>query len=183
LYMASSLTLIRTYAAEFSDHPAQVLAAANQRLIKDTHSGLFVTLFYGILDPASGQMTYCNAGHNPPLLFNPARKQFSRSLTKTGIPLGVMENTAWEEINITLEPGDLLTLFTDGVTEAQNSQGEFYGEERLKQCLHSIQASHSPQQFYAQTILNELFEDISNFLGSSPRSDDLTLLVLTRNLD
>lgn len=182
LYMASSLTLIRTYAAEFSDHPAQVLAAANQRLILDTHSGLFVTLFFAVIDPASGHMAYCNAGHNPPLLFNPAQNQDVRSLTGTGMPLGVMKDATWKEDELTLAQGEVLILFTDGVTEAQNPAGEFFGETQVRVSIMDCIASSLDGGCSAQSILDKLLKHIHQFIGSAPRSDDITLMVVRRAL-
>jgi serine phosphatase RsbU (regulator of sigma subunit)/tetratricopeptide (TPR) repeat protein len=182
LYMASSRTLIRTYASDFLDHPAQVLASANQRLILDTHSGLFVTLFYGILDPASGHLVYCNAGHNPPILFSPTRHQFAETLASTGIPLGVMEDATWEEVNKSLAPGEVLTLFTDGVTEAQNKSGEFFGEARIHACIQERLTSTKNDETISQTILDGLLEQIHQFVGAAHPSDDITLIVIHRAL-
>jgi sigma-B regulation protein RsbU (phosphoserine phosphatase) len=178
--MASSRTLIRTFAAEFSDKPAQVLASANQRLILDTHSGLFVTLFYAILDPVSGQMTYCNAGHNPPLLFNPLRHKSVQSLTNTGMPLGVMKDAVWDEVNLALAQGDVLTLITDGVTEAQNKMGEFFGEARVQASIQDCLSKDTVNGCTAQTTLDELLRRIHQFVESAPRSDDITLMVIRR---
>jgi sigma-B regulation protein RsbU (phosphoserine phosphatase) len=85
LYMALSWTLIRTYAAEFPEEPDKVLSSVNQRIISDTDSSRFVTVFYGVLDPETGSFSYCNAGHNPPLLIRSQNGKKPERLTKTGV--------------------------------------------------------------------------------------------------
>jgi serine phosphatase RsbU (regulator of sigma subunit) len=180
LFMASSRTLIRTYAAEFPESPAQVLAAANHRLVVDTPAGLFITLFYAVLDPVEGKMIYCNAGHNPPVLNNISLNQISQSLPRTGIPLGVTENTVWDEVSIILKAGDILTLFTDGVTEAQNKAGEFFGETRVQNSIEESINTLQNSVNSAESLLNNLLECVHQFVGSAPQSDDITLMVIHR---
>jgi len=180
LFMASSRTLIRTYAAEYPESPAQVLAAANHRLVVDTHAGLFITLFYAVLDPALGQLIYCNAGHNPPVLFNPDLHQATQWLTKTGMPLGITEDTVWEEEVVVLNSGDVLTLFTDGVTEAQNKAGEFFGEARVQVSIEEFLANQRDTRSSAKSTLDTLLDRVHQFVGSAPRSDDITLMVIRR---
>jgi serine phosphatase RsbU (regulator of sigma subunit) len=180
LFMASSRTLIRTYAAEFPDSPALVLAAANHRLVVDTPAGLFITLFYAVLDPAKGLLIYCNAGHNPPVLNNISLDQTSQSLSRTGIPLGVTENIIWEEVSISLKSGDILTLFTDGVTEAQNKIGEFFGEARVQISIEESIRSFKNNENSSKLLLNNLLDCVHQFVGSAPQSDDITLMVIHR---
>ena len=180
LFMASSRTLIRTYATEYPESPAQVLAAANHRLVVDTHAGLFITLFYAVLDPALGQLIYCNAGHNPPVIFNPDRHRSAQWLTGTGMPLGVTEDAFWEEAIVVLNSGDVLTLFTDGVTEAQNKAGEFFGEERVQVSIEESLSDQKVSGKSAETTLDKLLQCVHQFVGSAPRSDDITLMVIRR---
>ncbi|NIV32334.1 MAG: SpoIIE family protein phosphatase, partial [Anaerolineae bacterium] len=148
LYMALSRTLIRTYAAEYLTRPDLVLAATNHRILADTRAGLFVTAFYGILDPATGELLYCNAGHNPPVLLRAQDRDASQSLVKTGMALGAVEDASWERRQIRLEPHDALILYTDGLTDAQNSDEAFFGSERLHQFLREI----VPQQVSHQNL-------------------------------
>ena len=175
LYMTSGRTLIHAFALEQPDSPEFVIGEANRRITRDTHEGLFITLFYGVLDPASGMLVYCNAGHNPPFLLQ-ARGGFEvQTLTRTGIPLGIVEETTWEQRALQLSPGDMVLFYTDGVTEAQNSQKLFFEEERL---LASAQSNSGRT---AQQIHDAVQKDIQEFVSSAPQFDDITLVVLVRD--
>jgi serine phosphatase RsbU (regulator of sigma subunit)/DNA-binding NarL/FixJ family response regulator len=175
LYMTLSRTLIRTYAAEYDTRPDLVLSATNRRILMDTRAELFVTVFYAILDPVAGKLAYCNAGHNPPFLLNAENKGPVQALGRTGLPLGVFEETAWTQDAVEIAPGDVLLLYTDGITEAQDQQGAFFGEKRL---LEVAQANlgHS-----AQDIQDALITQVREFSGDAPQSDDITLMVMVRN--
>jgi serine phosphatase RsbU (regulator of sigma subunit) len=175
LFMASSRTLLRTFAMENADAPEKVLQATNQRITQDTHGGLFVTLFYGILNPDTGRLVYCNAGHNPPYLLDEQGE--THSLAKTGIPLGIFEDTTWQTRSLSLQPGSVLVLYTDGVTEAAGPGESLYGEARL---LSTIQQA-SPQQTAAQT-LQSILSSVDSFRGKIPQSDDITLVVVHREV-
>jgi serine phosphatase RsbU (regulator of sigma subunit) len=122
LYMALSRTLIRTYTVEYADKPELILGAANRRILTDTQADLFVTVFYGILDPSTGTLTYCNAGHNPPYLLGTRNGDSVHSIRRTGMALGVVEDVTWEQKAVQIAPGDVLVLYTNGVTDAQNEQ-------------------------------------------------------------
>ena len=175
LYMALSRTLIRTYAAVHADQPGLVLGAANERILDETHTDMFVTLFYGVLDPATGQVTYCNAGHNPPLLLRAGGQGDVQALGRTGLPLGIREEGAtWEQATVALGPGDTLLLYTDGVTEAQTPAGAMFGQERL---LAAAQATLGRP---AQEVQAGLLAEMRRFLGDVPQSDDITVVVVVR---
>ncbi|MFX1412175.1 MAG: SpoIIE family protein phosphatase, partial [Promethearchaeota archaeon] len=131
LYMTLSRTLIRTYAAEYDTQPELVLGAVNRRILGDTQADLFVTVFYGILDPATGRLTYSNAGHNPPILLRARDGAAMPTLRKTGTPLGIWAELTWGQQMVQLAPGDSLVLYTDGVTDAENEEVVFFGPERL----------------------------------------------------
>ena len=175
LYMTSGRTLIHTFALEQPDSPEFVVGEANRRITLDTHEGLFITLFYGVLDPASGMLVYCNAGHNPPFLLHAQGDTEVHPLTRTGIPLGIVEETTWEQRALHLSPGDVLLLYTDGVTEAQNSQKLFFEEERL---LAPAQANSGRT---AQYIHDAIQTDLHEFVGNAPQFDDISLVVLVRD--
>lgn len=175
LYMALSRTLIRTFALQL-DAPADALRAANQRLLEDVHSDLFVTVFYAVLDPKSGMLSYCNAGHPPALLFKRSNGGEAQSLGNTGMALGVDEGAPLRQASVTLQPGDVLFLYTDGVTDAQNTQNEFI----------DLQAAMSPSQTSLGTSAEEIkevvLERIRQFVGDAPQFDDITMIVLTREV-
>ena len=179
LFMTSTRTLIRTYAEKFPTHPEQVIEALNRRLLQDTHSGLFVMVFLGVLDTQSSILTYINAGHNPPMITSEQIEHSLRILEKTGMPIGILEDAKWECGVHKFSPGDVLVIYTDGVTEAQSAEGEYYGVGRLRQViLNSLQKSkYTP---LAENFIETILSDHQTFLGQTPRSDDTTLLVLIR---
>jgi serine phosphatase RsbU (regulator of sigma subunit)/DNA-binding NarL/FixJ family response regulator len=182
LYMALSRTLIRTYAAEYPTEPDLVLSATSRRILADARAGLFVTVFYGILDPDSGSLTYCNAGHNPPFLLNPNNQDPARTLEKTGMALGAVEDTAWKHANVLLETGDVLVLYTDGITEAQNPNREFFGRHRLFELLRTEMSGSMPHKHAALHIQEAILGAVHQFVGSAPQYDDMTLMVLARDV-
>jgi sigma-B regulation protein RsbU (phosphoserine phosphatase) len=175
LYMALSRTLVRTYAAEYDTKPELTLSAVNRRILVDTHTDLFVTVFYGILDPISGTLTYCNAGHNPPYLLDGPNRDLVQELVRTGIPLGIFDDVTWQQGTTQIGPGDVLILYTDGVTEAQDRKEIFFGEKRL---LETAQANLGRS---AQDIQEALIKGVHEFTGDVPQFDDITLMVLVRD--
>jgi sigma-B regulation protein RsbU (phosphoserine phosphatase) len=175
LYMALSRTLIRTYAVQYDTQPELVFSATNHRILLDTDTKLFVTVFYGILDPITGTLTYCNAGHNPPYLLKPQNGGTVQELRRTGLPLGVFEKVTWTQGSVQLALGDSLVLYTDGVPEARSQQEEFFGEKRL---LAIAQANLGRS---AQDIQNALLAEVHQFMGDAPRLDDITVMVVVRD--
>jgi serine phosphatase RsbU (regulator of sigma subunit)/class 3 adenylate cyclase len=176
LFMTLSRTLIRTYAFNYPTQPAEVYRAANQRMHEDSQFSLFVTSFYGILDPIHGSLVYSNAGHNPPYWAQPHSNGEIQPLVRTGIPLGIFEYTYWDTATIQLHPGDLVVMFTDGLTEAENSNGEFYGEERL---IASIQ-KHTTSIQSTEEMMELLLADLHAFTGEQLNTDDLALVMIYR---
>ncbi len=181
LFMALSRTLIRTYAAEYPTQPEVVLSATSRRMLEDTRAGLFVTVFYGILDPNSGSLIYCNAGHNPPCLLSPRNKQPIRELSRTGMALGAVKDTDWEQRSIEIEPGGVLVLYTDGITEAQDHHGEFFGRQRLHEFLNTGGLPSGSRPPSAQHIQDTLLAKVRRFMGQAHQHDDMTLMVLVRD--
>lgn len=175
LYMALTRTLIRTYAIEYEADPAVVFYAANNRLLRDARANLFVTAFYGILDPSDGIMTFANAGHNPPLLFCGRDEGEVKFLTTTGMPMGVESEATWEQDSVSIKPGDAMLLYTDGVPDAQNPKGEFFNEDRLVSLARSN--LHLPAHELQKLVLSE----VQKFVGGAPQFDDITLMVLFRD--
>ncbi len=174
LYMALSRTLIRTYAVEHYAQPEAALAAANRRIKIDSQADLFVTVFYGILDPDSGALAYCNAGHNPAYLQSAEEGGAIQELRNTGLPLGILEEGLWQTGMVQMGPRDVLVLYSDGITEAQDSRGAFFEKERL---LTAIQASPDRS---ATGIQDSVLAQVGAFVGDAAQFDDMTLLVVVR---
>jgi len=175
LFMALSWILIRTYATEYPTQPELVLSAVNHRILKDTDANQFVAVFYSILDPATGMLVYCNAGHVPPYLISAQNGGDVQRLTRTGVPLGIFEDETWEQRGVQLGPGDVLVLYTDGITDAEDRKGKFFGQERL---LGSIQANLGPS---AQEMQDALMAEVHEFVGDVPQFDDIALMVVVRD--
>ncbi len=174
LYMALSRTLIRTYATSYPTRPDSALRAANERILADTGADLFVTVFYGILDPATGTLTYCNAGHYPPYLFSPQEADGVQALPGRGIALGVVSDTDWGYSTVQLPRGALLLLYTDGVVDAQSPQQERFGSEQMLDVLRAGLGRS------AQAVQEELLARLQHFIGDEPQFDDITVMTVRR---
>jgi len=175
LYMALSRTLLRTYAMDGELRPEAVIAAANERILADTSSNLFVTAFYGVLEPGSGRLTYSNAGHNPPYLVRGRETILVQELVRTGIPIGVARDSRWGQSSLSIQPGDLLILYTDGIPEAQNAEGEFFTARLL---LETIKRNLDRS---AEAMQARILESIEQFVGEAPQADDITLMLIARD--
>jgi hypothetical protein len=174
LYMALSRTLIRTYAADYPDRPDLALRATNERILADTGADLFITVFYGILDPANGELTYCNAGHHPPYLLDASVAGGIQQLPGRGIALGIIEDTDWGHTTVQLAPGSMLLLYTDGVPDAQNPKKDRFGNEQM---LEIAQANLGRT---ALELQDNLLVRLQHFIGDEPQFDDITLMAIMR---
>lgn len=175
LFMALSSSLVRTYAARFPTLPSLTMSAVNERILTDTRGSMFVTSFFGILEQNTGRLIYTNAGHPPGFIIsNPRGKNPITPLRPTGMALGASETGRWTQKIAKLAPGDLLVLYTDGITEAANPEGQMFGEDRL---LDLILANLHRS---TNDIKNLLLEDVHNFVAGTPRQDDIALIVLRR---
>jgi sigma-B regulation protein RsbU (phosphoserine phosphatase) len=135
-------------------------------------SGSFMTLFYMEIDPAGRTACWVRAGHEPALLYCPVRDQFEE-LTGTGLPLGVDKDAGYAEQTLpVLHPGTLLALGTDGIWEARDPEGRFFGKARFRDILRR-EAAHS-----AQDMVTAVFDEISRFCRGMPYQDDVTLVVI-----
>jgi len=170
LFMALSRTLIRASAMTDAD-PARSIEHANRLICEDSKTSMFVTLFYAVLDAREMTLHYVNAGHNPPLLFQGAATDV-RLLRAEGIALGVIDDAELQSVRVDLAPGDVLVLYTDGVTEAINDKDEEFGEERLLRII----AEHRGRP--AGEIQERILDAIAAFAGDCPQFDDITLMVL-----
>ncbi len=172
LLMALSRTVMRAVAAG-GRSPAAALRRANELLLSDARSGMFVTLFYGILDAEEGELTFASAGHNPPYWRRRRGGELVR-LARRGIALGVVENPAFEQDQIILRPGDALVLYTDGVTEAFDPEEHAFGERGLQQAIRS--AGVQP----AEPMMAAINQAVQTFVRGARQADDYTLLVIMR---
>ncbi|HWQ12491.1 MAG TPA: SpoIIE family protein phosphatase [Roseiflexaceae bacterium] len=172
MFMALSRSLMRAAALDGST-PATAIARANRWITRDSESGMFVTLFYGVLQPESGQLRYACAGHNPPLLFRAADGSVQQ-LTTPGIALGVLEEVTIGEAEVRLEPGDILVCYTDGVTEAIDEAEEEFGVERLTATV----LAHRHEG--ARAVLDAIVAALSQFTRGA-LFDDATLVIVKRD--
>jgi serine phosphatase RsbU (regulator of sigma subunit) len=175
LLMALSRTLIRSYAADYPDQPEQLLRITNHRIISDIRSGLFVTMFYGIIDPSTGLLTYCNAGHPPPYVLGFHEHEVLETLRTTGMPLGISEDSDWKPATVQVPHASALLLYTDGVVDAQNQQREFFGVEGMLDAVQAMAGSS------AQEVQEALVSRLFSFMGAEPQLDDIALMILVRD--
>jgi PAS domain S-box-containing protein len=169
LFMALSRTIVRINATHH-ERGTDVLEDANDMICADSREGMFVTLFYGVLDKSSRNLVYANAGHPPPLLMRAASKSFE-NLEVTGIALGAMGGAKYDERRVSLFAGDVLVLYTDGVNEAENGNREQYGIERFRSVIS--RSCH----LSAQEILDRILRDLSQFCEGQAQFDDITMIV------
>jgi sigma-B regulation protein RsbU (phosphoserine phosphatase) len=175
LFMALSSTLLRTYSARYPSLPALTMDAVNERILTDTRGGMFVSAFYGVLEPHTGRIRYANAGHpSACLVSNQKGKKPVDRLAPTGMALGIMPQAQWQQKIARLHTGDVLLLYTDGISEAQNPQGAFFGEGRLMEVLRSKSSCS------AGTILDTVLAEVHRFVDTTPRQDDIAVVVIKR---
>jgi DNA-binding NarL/FixJ family response regulator len=174
VFMAMCSALIRTYAVRFPTLPVLALSSVNERIFTDMHGGLFLTAFYGILEPQAGRLRYVNAGHNPPFLLSSQKGKPLDKLNRTGMALGVSENATWQQKVLKFAPGDVLVMYTDGITEAHNRQGAFFSEPRFKDVINNN------KQRPAAKILETILMEVNGFTRGAPDQDDMALVILAR---
>ena len=154
--------------ATYQSSAAPLITRLNHGLFRRAIEARFLTTFYGILAP-DGSFTYCNAGHNPPVL---VMRDGVRRLETGGVVLGLFEHAAFDEETLRLAPGDFIVAFSDGVSEALNACGEEFSDERLLACL-SANRGGGPQE-----ILEALLQEVRAFCGDAPQSDDVTIVMV-----
>lgn len=158
---------VRSYAGT-----GEILASLNDLLYADlSQSGLFITLFYVRYHPSTRTLVYSNAGHVPPLLFRPSEGG-CRKLDAEGLILGIREGVAFEEKQLRMGEGDVLLLYTDGITEAENDAGELFGMERLCDVV-AANASGPPQE-----VIDAVLREVAAFRGDAPQEDDVAMIVM-----
>lgn len=172
LFMAHARSIVRACAGAASDALSAV-RAANATLCAETTNGMFVTLCLAHLEPASGRLAYVNAGHNPPLHWDHDRKAL-QPFARPGLPLAIEASAAYAEGVAEIEPGDLVILYTDGVTDATNSGGELFGLDRLQ----SVVARYADAS--AEEVREKLRSAMAEFIGPAAPYDDVTFLIARR---
>jgi len=170
LFMAVTQSVVRL-ALRHGGELSQQINVANDLLVSYNRETMFVTLFCAVIDLAKGVMTYCNCGHNAPLLMRKGGDVFER-LKSTGIPMGLDSGVNYFTREILLAPDDCLVLFTDGITEAMNSRNEQYGEIRLEQTIMKW------RDLPPCELVNVIIDAAREFAGDAPQSDDMTCLSL-----
>jgi sigma-B regulation protein RsbU (phosphoserine phosphatase) len=172
LFMAVSRTIMRTFSTP-ERSPREVIDHVNRVLNTDNDDMMFVTLFYGHYNIETGDLTYVNAGHNPPYIVSKDGRL--ETLSATGSLVATFEDISYDEQTVRLEPGDLLVTYTDGVTEAHSSKDHnLYGEDRLEQLLYEIRHES------VEAICERIHRDADQF-AEHECQDDVTILVLRRN--
>lgn len=175
LFMALTRTSIRAYLS-YADSPLEGILKTNNQICMDSTDGMFVTLFYAQLEPESGVLTYVNAGQNPPILIRSLADGSAKltNLTKTGMALGVNCETSYGQKQITMERGDSLLIYTDGLTDAFNQEGKEFGVKRLEEVMID-QKDRS-----AGEIVSSILFSVQEFSAASDPYDDITVLMIKR---
>ena len=171
LFMMSSRTLLKGTAIGHMDDVGTLMTELNNLLVEDNEASMFVTLFYGVFNPKTGEFIYANGGHNTPIIFHADGSTTMLPLT-SGIALAVVPELDFEMNTVTLIPGDTLVLYTDGVTEAMNAQKEEFETSRLLEVFGDTPPTG------AQQANEAVFQAVRDFVGDTPQSDDITCLSL-----
>lgn len=170
LFMARTITQLRIEAARKSE-PSEIVEAVNCALSESNDAGMFVTVFCGILDITSGEFSFANAGHNPPVRIG-ADGRHDFLAVKKGIVAGMIESAVYPMDSIRLRPDESLLLYTDGVTEAMNPVGQFYSEQRLLDTIRLAGCSDP------RVLVESVRASIAAFTRTAPQADDITMLAL-----
>lgn len=170
MFMMTAKTLLKSL-TESGLPVDKAMTQANDELCRGNEAGMFVTVWLGVLDVRSGLVTYANAGHNPPLMRHDGG-EYSFVRTRPGLLLAGMEDVRYRKNELQLAPGDMLFLYTDGVTEATDTKERLYGDDRLKQTLDA----HPDANVEELTVL--VRRDIDAFVGKAPQFDDITMVAL-----
>jgi sigma-B regulation protein RsbU (phosphoserine phosphatase) len=184
LFMVLTRSIVRA-SVDRAPSPADGITHANRLLCADSSGGMFVTLFYALLAPSAGsgqapatdEVTYVNAGHNPPLLYRTDPENEDGQLTKlerTGMALGVTVDTSFEQRTVHLRPGDFIVFYTDGVSDATDADEREFGMERLQRVI--LDCRHAP----AVDIVTALEQAIDDFAGPTDPFDDIAIVVAKR---
>ena len=178
LFMMISKTILKNFAMTMSnpDDFAAVMALSNNQLCQNNDAMMFVTVFMGMLDIKTGEFTFVNGGHNPPLVYHKSTDSYEYLKVAKNFVLGGVEDIDFKQQTIKLEKGDKIFMYTDGVTEALNPTNELYGEERLINCLN-----RSDRNLSVEELLAFVRADVNTHVNGAAQSDDITMLTLKIN--
>ena len=174
MFMMNAKTLIKGLVESGHDLD-EAFTIANDRLCQNNDAGMFVTAWMGILDLQTGNLRYVNAGHNPPAIRR-AGGQFELLKSRANLVLAIMDGIRYRSAELTIEPGDEIYLYTDGVTEAKNNLNKLFGDERLLLSLNKTQEQTVEER--CMTVK----KDVESFVGDAPQFDDMTMLCVKRSL-
>lgn len=173
--MMSSLHAALHAQAQTMLQPAQIVTEINNYIFENSPENKFLTLFCAELDPSTGQLCYSNAGHNPPILVsNDGRYSL---LESGGLPIGITDFITYEENYVVMNPGDVLVIYSDGITDSVNEQDQDFGEQRLIQVVHRYRTRTASQ------LRDRIDEAITQFTGQCPVIDDTTIMIVKRLLE
>jgi serine phosphatase RsbU (regulator of sigma subunit) len=165
MVVATARSILHTFMAQ-NMSPGELLGEANELLCEETPPGMFITCFYAVIEPRSGLIRFANAGHNLPYCLG---QNGLRPLNARGMPLGALPGSVYEGEQAVLVPGEGLLLYSDGLVEAHDPQGEMFGNERLEKLLAGLAPDGN--------ALDVLLETLGEFTGDTPeQEDDITLL-------
>ena len=173
LFMAFTRSIIRGN-LDHAASPDDGITRANRLICQESDNGLFVTMFYGQLNLQTGELTYVNAGHNPPIHVAPSQSIPTSWLARTGVPLGIEEDSTYTQESVLLKPGEFIVLYTDGVTEAMDPNDNLFGVDRLQGVLMENQDRPAPE------IAAALEQAIDQFTGPIAPHDDITIVIARR---
>lgn len=172
LFMTMSHTLLR-FTGGRNLNPISTVSESNDMLSRESFDSMFVTLFYGVYNVRTGVIEYINAGHNPPYILH-ANGEVEALPASKNICMGVIEEFPYQKSELTLQPGDMLVTFTDGVTEACNPTNELYGEPRLEALLATMGGKS------AEEVTSAINASVAAYADGAEQSDDITILTLKR---
>ena len=177
MVMAVTRTIVRLVAPNHGRNAAEVLKETNKLIVKQIKRGMFVTVFYVVVDPTTGSISYAAAGHNPMGIYRASKKGVQMTQTK-GIAVGLASPSMFDRVienyEATLAPGDMCVLYTDGFPEAMNEENEEFGDDKFNACIARYGAQGP------QGMIDALVNDISEHRGRAEQSDDLTILAVRR---
>jgi phosphoserine phosphatase RsbU/P len=169
LLMASLRASLRGMTLDGTQNLARLMSNVNRLVYEASTSNRYATFFFSTFDPATRELRYVNAGHNPPVIL---RSSSIVELDVGGPVVGLLPNLSYQEQAVTLAPGDLLIAYTDGISEAMTARDEEWGQEAM------IAAARSARQCSAPEIVAQIFRSADQFTAGAPQHDDMTLLIL-----